>query len=81
MMRPAWHFGYTLLTRYEGGLVPLLGMRTHLACDTVGSLSFLGAGVLLRGQKPSHRLLLTAIGLGELVLISLTEDRPRRAPR
>jgi hypothetical protein len=30
---PASHLGYTLLTRYEGGLLPLLSMRTHLACD------------------------------------------------
>jgi hypothetical protein len=78
---PAWHLGYTLLTRYEGGLVPALDMRTHLACDAAGSVAFLGAAALLRDQKPSHRLLLAAIGLGELVLISLTEDRPRRAPR
>jgi len=78
---PAWHLGYTLLTRYEGGLIPALDMRTHLACDAAGSVAFLGAGMLLRDQKPSHRLLLAAIGLGELVLISLTEDRPRRVAR
>ena len=77
---PAWHLGYTLLTRHEGGVVPLLGMRTHLACDAVGSLSLLGAGMLLRRQKPVHRLLLAATGLGELALISVTERRPRRGP-
>jgi hypothetical protein len=42
-----------------------------------GAASFLGAGVLLRGQMPAHRFLLAALGVGELALISLTEDRPR----
>ncbi len=78
---PAWHLGYTLLTRYEGGAVPLLGMRTHLACDAAGSLSFLGAGLLLRRQRSSHRLLLAAIGLGELALISMTDREPPRRLR
>lgn len=74
---PAWHLGYTLLTRHEGGVIPVLPMRAHLACDAVGALSFLGAGILLRDQKLSHRLLLAAIGLSELLLISRTETRPR----
>ena len=43
---PAWRLGCTRLTRHEGGVVPLLGMRTHPAGDAAGSLSFLGAGLL-----------------------------------
>lgn len=75
---PIWHLGYTVLTRYEGGVVPLLSMRTHLACDAVGALTFLGGGVLLRDQKPAQRLLLAGLGLAELLLIAITSDRPRR---
>ena len=78
---PIWHLGYTLLTRHEGGVAPRagssgIGMRAHLACDAAGALSFLGAGLLLRRQKPSHRLLLAAIGLGELAIIALTDRTP-----
>ena len=39
---PVWHLGYTLLTRYEGGLVPTIGMRTQLASDAIGALTFVG---------------------------------------
>ena len=39
---PVWHYGYTVLTRYEGGLVPSITMRTHLACDAIGALTFVG---------------------------------------
>ena len=51
---PAWHLGYVLRTRYEGGLLPLLGMRTHLACDGAGALSFLGVGCCCVAR--SHRI-------------------------
>lgn len=73
---PVWHLAYTLLTRHEGGLAPVLSIRTHLACDATGALAFLGTGLLSRNQRTSHRLLLAAIGVGELLLISATEDKP-----
>ncbi len=49
---PARHLGYILSTRDEGGAVPLLSMRTHLACDAAGSLSFLGAVIPVTGGRP-----------------------------
>lgn len=70
---PVWHIAYTILTRYEGGLVPALSMRTHLACDAAGALSFLGAAALLCDEPAEDRLLLAALGLGELALIALSE--------
>jgi hypothetical protein len=70
---PVWHYAYTILTRYEGGLVPVLSMRTHLTCDAVGALGFVGAAALLRDEAPSDRILLAALGLGELALIALSE--------
>lgn len=77
---PVWHYGYTLLTRYEGGLVPALGMRTHLACDAVGALTFVGAAALLRDEPARDRLLLAALGLAELALIAASDrDAPRDA--
>jgi hypothetical protein len=81
---PIWHLGYTLLTRHEGGMAPRagapgIGMPAHLACDAAGALSFLGAGLLLRRQKASHRVLLAAIGLGELAIIAFTDRTPHAA--
>lgn len=49
---PIWHFAHTVLTRYEGGLVPTLSMRSHLASDAVGALSFVGAAALLQDEPP-----------------------------
>lgn len=78
---PAWHLGYTALTRHEGGVVPLLSMRAHLACDAGSALAFLGAGVLMRDQPSFHRLLLAATGLGELALVALTSDQSGTEPQ
>jgi hypothetical protein len=70
---PVWHYAYTLLTRYEGGLVPRLSMRAHLACDAVGALSFVGAAALLQDESAEDRLLLAALGLSELALIAVSD--------
>jgi hypothetical protein len=79
---PVWHGAYTVLTRYEGGLVPALSMRTHLACDAVGALGFIGAAALLRDEPPQDRLLLAVLGLSELALIALSDrDAPARELR
>ena len=75
---PAWHLGYSVLTRYEGGAVPLLSMRQHLACDAVGALSFLAAGLFWRREPPEHRLLVAAIGISELAVIAMTDRVPGR---
>ncbi|MGH1575256.1 hypothetical protein ACRAWG_37165 [Methylobacterium sp. P31] len=65
---PVWHYAYTILTRYEGGLVPARSMRTHLACDAVGALGFVGAAALLKDEASSDRLLLAVLGLSEIAL-------------
>ena len=84
---PVWHLGYTLLTRYQGGgtalpglsrtRLPQIGMKAHLACDAAGAVSFLAAGLLLRRERASQRLLLAALGVGELAVIALTDRTPR----
>ena len=74
---PVWHYGYTVLTRYEGGLVPSISMRTHLACDAAGALAFVGAAALLQDEPVRDRVLLAALGLGELAVIAMSErDAP-----
>ena len=75
---PIWHLGYALLTRYEGGAVPRISMRTHLALDSASALTFAAAGLLMRRQPATHRLLLVGIGLAELALVARSRSRPGR---
>ncbi|WP_238193643.1 hypothetical protein [Methylobacterium frigidaeris] len=58
---PVWHLAYTLLTRHEGGLLPVLSMRAHLALDAASALSFVGAGLLMREERREDRALLVAM--------------------
>ena len=74
----AWHLSYALLTRYEGGAVPRIGMRTHLALDKASALSFVASGLLMRRQPTAQRLLLAGIGLAELALVARSSARPER---
>lgn len=74
---PIWHLAYALLTRYEGGVVPRISMKAHLALDRASACSFLAAGLLMHRQPAGQRLLLAAIGLGELVLVARSSARPR----
>ena len=53
---PVWHYSYTVLTRYEEGLVPSIIMHSLLACDAVGALTFVGAGALLQDEPVRDRL-------------------------
>ena len=75
---PIWHLGYTVLTRYEGGVTPRLSMKTHLTLDSASALTFAAAGLLMRRQPAAHRLLLAGIGLAELALVARSRSRPGR---
>ncbi|CAO4184015.1 hypothetical protein [Methylorubrum extorquens] len=72
---PPWHLAYTLVTRHEGGLVPHLSMRTHLALDALSALTFVGAGILMRREPARDRALLVGLGLAELAWIALSDDK------
>ena len=69
----AYHAGYSALTDYDAGLWPVIGMRTHLALDTVGALALCAAGVGVRRHPTGSRALLVAAGLSELAVIALTD--------
>lgn len=75
---PVWHLAYTLLTRHEGGLLPVLSMRAHLALDAASALSFVGAGLLMREERREDRALLVALGLAELALVAMSDSGPDR---
>ncbi|WP_245291956.1 hypothetical protein [Methylobacterium tarhaniae] len=75
---PVWHLAYTLLTRHEGGLLPVLSMRAHLALDAASALSVVGAGLLMREERREDRALLVALGLAELALVAMSDRGPER---
>lgn len=75
-----YHTAYSAVTDYEAGLVPLLGMRRHLALDALGGAALVGAGLLMRRQPLRARLLLAGIGLAELAVTALSSDRPVHGP-
>ena len=72
----AGHASYAVATDYQLGLRPWIGMRTHLALDTVAAAALIGTGLLLRRTPPAQRALLVGIGLAELGIVALTRPDP-----
>lgn len=76
----AYHTGYSAITDYEAGLRPRLTMRQHLGLDAIGGAALLGAGLLMRRQPAEARALLIGLGLTELAVVALSDDRPAAGP-
>ncbi len=69
--------GYSLVTDYERGAVRLLPMRGHLALDALSGLTLLAAPfLLLTDEDISVQTVLAGIGLFELTVTLLSQDRP-----
>jgi hypothetical protein len=67
---------YSVMTRYELGLVPILPMKAHLAID-MGSGLFLGVSPWILGvDEGREKGLLLGIGLFEIVVASLSKTKP-----
>jgi hypothetical protein len=71
-----YHTSYAMLTDYEGGLLPRLTMRQHLALDALGGIALCAAGVAMRRQPGGARALLVGAGLAELAVVALTSTEP-----
>ena len=76
----AYHAGYSLLTDYEAGVRPRIGMRAHLALDVLGGMALCAAGVAMKRQPPAARALLVGAGVSELLVAALSERRAERGP-
>lgn len=76
----AYHTGYSLLTDYEAGLRPRIGMRTHLALDLLGGVALCAAGAAMTRQPAGARALLVGAGLSELMVVALSERQAGRGP-
>lgn len=67
---------YSLLTRYEWGLVPVLPVNTHLALDATSGTILCGAPFLLASVDRRVAGVLLGLGLFEIVVPMLTENTP-----
>lgn len=66
---------YSVLTRYELGLVKALPMKAHLAVDAVQGGAMIGAAAFLEDEDPEVRATLAAIGTFELGVTLLTRTQ------
>ena len=69
---------YSLLTRYELGVVKALPMKAHLAIDAVQAGALIGASAFLEDEDPEVRATLATLGVFELgvTALSRTEQDP-----
>jgi hypothetical protein len=63
---------YSLMTRYELGLVKVLPMKAHLALDAVGGATLLGAAAVMEDEDPDVRCTIAGIGAWEIAASLMT---------
>jgi hypothetical protein len=68
--------GYSLLTRYELGLVKVLPMRAHLTLDALSGAMLCAAPLLLPDEESEVKAALVGMGLFELAAALTTEAEP-----
>jgi hypothetical protein len=71
--------GYSLLTRYERGLVRVLPMRAHLALDLAQGAALCAAPLLLPDEDDAVKTAFVGLGVFELAVTLATDPDP--APR
>ena len=76
----AFQGSYAVLTDYEAGLRPVVGMRTHLLLDAAGGAVLCGAALLMRRQPAGARVLLLAVGASELLVTAFSSASPVSGP-
>lgn len=70
---------YSLLTRYQLGVIRVLPMRAHLIIDALSGASFIGAGLAAYRELGQLRASLVGFGLFGLAAALLTRAEPGRA--
>jgi hypothetical protein len=68
--------GYSLITRYECGAIPIISMRTHLILDTINGL-ILASSPWVFGFADQIISPYLAGGLLELIVVSLSNRHPQ----
>lgn len=70
--------GYSLLTRYELGLVKVLPMPVHLGLDSLNAVVQGAAPFLFLHEETAVTAALMALALSELAVVALTQMEPSR---
>lgn len=65
--------GYTLLTRHEGGVYPVLPMKAHLALDTLGGATLCALPFLTGEQDEGATATCVGLGLFDIAAAPLTQ--------
>lgn len=68
--------GYSLMTRYELGLVKLLPMRAHLTLDAMSGAALCAAPWMLPEEEDEVKQALLGLGLFELAAAFTTKTEP-----
>jgi hypothetical protein len=63
---------YSLMTRYELGLVRVLPLKAHLAMDAVSGAGLLGAAAVMEDEDPDVRCTIAGIGAWEIAASLMT---------
>ena len=71
---------YSLLTKYEFGLVKLLPMPAHLALDAISGAALCASPLALPDEDAAVKAALVAIGLFEVAAAFLTQAEPAPQP-
>jgi hypothetical protein len=70
---------YSLLTRYEFGVVKALPFKAHLVIDALQGGALIGASAFLEDEDPEVRATLAALGAFELGVTALSRTEPDAA--
>ena len=70
----------SLMTDYEGGAVPMVPMRAHLAADMALGVGLLSTAAMMRHAPARDRQLLAGLGAFSLVYALLTQPDRSRVP-
>lgn len=67
---------FTLLTRFELGLIKVLPMKVHLALDVLSGAALIGAALILADEPNAVRAMLAILGLFEILAVMITRTEP-----
>jgi len=68
---------YSLLTKYEMGVVKVLPMKAHLALDAMSGAALIGAAALMDEEDTDVRATIAGVGAFEIAAAMMSQSTPR----